>query len=71
MQLPQTEQTDRAEPDDTSDDDGRRLGRYLLLGGAVVAGVAGVALARRLRARRRDREMTTIEIHDDPVVADK
>ena len=68
MQLPQTEQTDRAEPDDTSDDDGRRLGRYLLLGGAVVA---GVALARRLRARRRDREMTTIEIHDDPIVADK
>jgi hypothetical protein len=66
--LPQTEQTDRAEPDDTSDDDGRRLGRYLLLGGAVVA---GVALARRLRARRRDREMTTIEIHDDPIVADK
>lgn len=68
MQLTHTGQTDRTEPDDTTDDGGRRLGRYLLLGGAVVA---GVALVRRLRARRRDREMTTIEIHDGPVAADK
>jgi hypothetical protein len=42
----------------------RRLGRYLLAGGAVLA---VSALARRRRQRRRDdREMVTIDIRDEP-----
>lgn len=67
MQLTHTGQTDQGESDDTSHDSGRRLGRYLVVGGVVLA---AVALLRRSRARRRDREMTPIEIRDDPAPAD-
>lgn len=66
MQLTHTGQTDRTESGDTSDDRGRRLGRYLLFGGVVLA---AIAVFRRQRARRRKREMTTIEIRDDPATA--
>jgi spore coat polysaccharide biosynthesis protein SpsF (cytidylyltransferase family) len=48
----------------------RRLGRYLVAGGAVLAATA-LAKRRRRRRRREEREMVTIEIRDEPATPGK
>lgn len=61
--------SDSEPADETATLDRRRLGRYLLVGGTVVAVAALVG--RRRRRRDADREMTTIEIEDTPTPVDR